>query len=138
MAFRSSEFIKFIEMSERNLHWTIFSELQKTVNIFSYGLCLFCSLRSLGKLYCKVVNAYLHVGFSIVCASIFKVGCSRDFSFTLATQHFALFLYRFTMENNVSSSAEKDYLGDQPVAGTRKSEFNRNPTTAESSRRSNY
>ena len=44
-------------MSERNLHWTIFPEL----------------LRSLGKLYCKVVNAYLHVGVSIVYASIFKL-----------------------------------------------------------------
>ena len=52
----------------------------------------FCALRSLGKLYCKVVNAYLHVGVSIVYASIFKVGRSRHFSFTLATQHFALFL----------------------------------------------
>ena len=41
------------------------------------------------------------------------------------------------MENNDSSSAEKDYLGDRPVAGTSQSEFNRNPTTAESSRRSN-
>ena len=41
------------------------------------------------------------------------------------------------MENNESSSAEKDYLGDRPVAGTSQSEFNRNPTTAESSRRSN-
>ena len=41
------------------------------------------------------------------------------------------------MENNDSSSAEKDYLGDQPVAGTSQSEFNRNPTTAESFRRSN-
>ena len=40
-----------------------------------------------------------------VYASIFKVGCSRHFSFTLATQHFALFLYRFTMENNDSSSS---------------------------------
>ena len=41
------------------------------------------------------------------------------------------------MENNDSSSAEKDYPGDRPVAGTSQSEFNRNPTTVESSRRSN-
>ena len=38
--------------------------------------------------------------------AFFKVGCSRHFSFTLATQHFALFLYRFTLENNDSSSSE--------------------------------
>ena len=43
------------------------------------------------------------------------------------------------MEKNDSSSAEKDYLlvGDRPVAGTSQTEFNRNPTTAESSRRPN-
>ena len=41
------------------------------------------------------------------------------------------------MENSDSSSAKKDYLGDGPVAGTSESEINRNPTTAESSRRSN-
>ena len=40
------------------------------------------------------------------------------------------------MENNDSSSVEKDYLGDRPVAGTSQSEFNRNPTTTESSGRS--
>ena len=97
----------------------------------------FSALRSLGKLYCKFVNAYLHVGGSIVYASIFKVISSSHVSFTLATQHFALFLSRFTMEKNDSSSAEKDYLGDRPVAGTSQSEFNRNPTTAESSIRSN-
>ena len=97
----------------------------------------FCALWCLGKLYCKFVNACLHVGGSIVYASIFKVGCSRHFSLTLAIQHFALFLYRFTVEKKDSSSAEKDYLGDRPVAGTSQSEFNRNPTTVESSRRSN-
>ena len=41
------------------------------------------------------------------------------------------------MENNDSSSAEKDYLGDRPVAGTSQSDFNRKPTTAVSSGRSN-
>ena len=40
------------------------------------------------------------------------------------------------MQNNDSSSVEKDYLGDRPVAGTSQSEFNRNPTTTESSGRS--
>ena len=40
------------------------------------------------------------------------------------------------MENNDSSSGEKDYLGDRPVAGTSQSEFNRNPTTTESPGRS--
>ena len=68
--------------------------------------------------------------------AFFKVGCSRHFSFTLATQHFALFLYQFTMENDDSSSNEKDYLGDRPVAGTSQSELNRNPTTTVSSERS--
>ena len=29
----------------------------------------------------------------------FKVGCLHHFSFTLATQHFGLFLQRFTMQN---------------------------------------
>ena len=78
--------------------------VNQNVNIFSYIYFLFfCALQSLGKIYCKVVNAYLHVGVSIVYACIFKVGCSRHFLFTLATQHFALFLYRFTMENNDSS-----------------------------------
>ena len=33
----------------------------------------FCALQSLGRLYCKVINAYLHVGVSIVYASIFNV-----------------------------------------------------------------
>ena len=94
-------------------------------------------LRSLGKLYCKVINAYLHVGVSIVFVSIFKVGCLRHFSFTLVTKHLALFWYRFTMEINDSSSAEKDCLGDRPVAGTSQSVFNRKLTTAESSGRSN-
>ena len=41
------------------------------------------------------------------------------------------------MENSVSCSADKDYLGDGPVAGTSQSEFNLNPAIAESSRRSN-
>ena len=41
------------------------------------------------------------------------------------------------MENNDSSSAEKGYPGDRPVAGTSQSDFNRKPTTAESSGRSN-
>ena len=41
------------------------------------------------------------------------------------------------MEINDSSSAEKDYLGDRPVAGTSQSDFNRKLTTAESSGRSN-
>ena len=41
------------------------------------------------------------------------------------------------MENNDSSSAEKDYLGDRPVAGTSQSDFNRKPTTAVSCGRSN-
>ena len=50
----------------------------------------FCALRSLGKLCCKVVSAYLHVGVSIVYARVFKVGCSRHFPFTLATQNFGL------------------------------------------------
>ena len=39
------------------------------------------------------------------------------------------------MENNDNSYVEKDYLGDRPVAGTSQSEFNRNPTTTESSGR---
>ena len=59
------------------------------------------ALRSLRKLYCKV--AYLHVGVSIVYESVFKVGW-RHFSFTLATQHFGVFLERCTMENSISST----------------------------------
>ena len=39
--------------------------------IQEYIFIFLCALRSLGKLYCKVVNAYLHVGVSIVYASIF-------------------------------------------------------------------
>ena len=38
-----------------------------------------CVLRSLGKLYCKDANTYVHV-VSIVYATVFKVGCSRHFS----------------------------------------------------------
>ena len=64
-------------------------------------------MQSLRKLYCKFINAYLYAGVPIVYVSIFKVGCSRHFSFALATQHFALFLYRFTMENNDSSSRKR-------------------------------
>ena len=41
------------------------------------------------------------------------------------------------MENSDSCSAEKDYLGNRPVAGTSQSEFNLNPAITESSRRSN-
>ena len=41
------------------------------------------------------------------------------------------------MENRDSCSAEKNYLGDRPVAGTSQSEFNHNPAIAESSERSN-